>query len=103
MLRMTIKINLEFRENVGWASTCNSVGQTAGFFLGNAVFLALESTDFANRFVRKPLNLELQSTGLITLPSKMLNSPKKKIFFLRRFSSILGNNVCYINNISCFN
>ncbi|CAF5008178.1 unnamed protein product, partial [Rotaria socialis] len=37
------------KENLGWASTCNSVGQTAGYFLGNVVFLALESKDFANR------------------------------------------------------
>ncbi len=61
-----------FRENVGWASTCNSVGQTAGYFLGNVVFLALESKDFANRYVRPLLHLELQSTGLITLPGKTL-------------------------------
>ncbi|CAF1332780.1 unnamed protein product [Adineta steineri] len=56
------------RENVGWASTCNSVGQTAGYFLGNVVFLALESKDFANVYIRAPLHMELQSTGLITLP-----------------------------------
>ncbi|KRX15004.1 Acetyl-coenzyme A transporter 1 [Trichinella nelsoni] len=39
-------------ENVGYASTCNAVGQTAGYFLGNVVFLALESKDFCNRFLR---------------------------------------------------
>jgi PAT family acetyl-CoA transporter-like MFS transporter 1 len=61
---------LFFRENVGWASTCNTVGQTAGYFLSNVVFLALESKDFANRYVRHPLNMELQSTGLVTLPGK---------------------------------
>jgi PAT family acetyl-CoA transporter-like MFS transporter 1 len=60
-----------YRENVGWASTCNSVGQTAGYFLGNVVFLALESKDFANRYIREPLHMELQSTGLITLPGKI--------------------------------
>jgi PAT family acetyl-CoA transporter-like MFS transporter 1 len=59
------------RQNVGWASTCNSVGQTAGFFLGNVVFLSLESKDFANRYVRQPLNMEFQPTGLITLPGKI--------------------------------
>ncbi|CAF3370773.1 unnamed protein product [Rotaria socialis] len=56
------------RENVGWASTCNSVGQTAGYFLGNAVFLAFESKDFSNLYVRRPLHMEFQPTGLITLP-----------------------------------
>lgn len=39
-------------ENVGFASTCNSVGQTTGFFLGNIVFLTLESADFANKYFR---------------------------------------------------
>jgi len=31
------------RHNVGYASTCNSVGQTAGYFLGYVFFMALES------------------------------------------------------------
>ena len=31
------------RHNVGYASTCNSVGQTAGFFMGYVFFMALES------------------------------------------------------------
>merc|ERR1712029_678126 len=31
------------RENVGYASTCNSVGQTAGYFLGYIFYMALES------------------------------------------------------------
>uniref|UniRef100_A0A0N4UR66 Acetyl-coenzyme A transporter 1 n=1 Tax=Dracunculus medinensis TaxID=318479 RepID=A0A0N4UR66_DRAME len=51
------------RKNVGYASTCNAVGQTTGFFLGNVVYLTLDSPDFANRFFRsKP-----QPYGLITL------------------------------------
>lgn len=51
------------RRNVGWASTCNTVGQTAGYFMGNVVFLALESADFCNAYVRS----EPQNTGLVTL------------------------------------
>ena len=31
------------RHNVGYASTCNSVGQTAGYFLGYVFYMALES------------------------------------------------------------
>jgi len=31
------------RHNVGYASTCNSVGQTAGYFMGYVFFMALES------------------------------------------------------------
>lgn len=50
------------RENVGWASTCNSVGQTAGYFLGYVVFLALESRDFCVNYLG-------QNDALVTLPS----------------------------------
>lgn len=53
------------RRNVGWASTCNSVGQTAGYFLGNVLFLALESADFCNRYLRS----EPQDEGIVTLSS----------------------------------
>lgn len=51
------------KRNVGWVSTCNTVGQTAGFFLGNVVFLALESADFCNKYLRTAP----QSTGVVTL------------------------------------
>lgn len=52
------------RNNVGHASTCNSVGQTAGYFLGFVVFIALESTSFCNTYLRS----EPAAEGLITLP-----------------------------------
>lgn len=51
------------RENVGYASTCNSVGQTAGYFMGNVLFLALESADFCNKYLR----IEPKDTGIVTL------------------------------------
>ncbi|XP_057695414.1 acetyl-coenzyme A transporter 1 [Corythoichthys intestinalis] len=51
------------KENVGYASTCNSVGQTAGYFLGNVLFLALESADVCNKLFRT----EPKETGIITL------------------------------------
>ena len=51
------------RQNVGWASTCNTVGQTAGYFLGNVVFMALESPDFCNGYLRS----EPQDHGVVTL------------------------------------
>lgn len=51
------------RENVGYASTCNTVGQTAGYFMGNVLFLALESADFCNRYLR----VEPKDTGIVTL------------------------------------
>jgi len=31
------------KQNIGYASTCNSVGQTAGYFMGYVFFMALES------------------------------------------------------------
>lgn len=53
------------RRNVGYASTCNSVGQTTGFFLGNVMFLALESSDFCNKYLRTVP----QQEGIVTLSS----------------------------------
>ncbi|XP_045163196.2 acetyl-coenzyme A transporter 1-like [Mercenaria mercenaria] len=53
------------RRNVGWASTCNTVGQTAGYFLGNVLFLALESADFCNKYLRS----EPKDVGILTLAS----------------------------------
>lgn len=53
------------RCNVGHASTCNSVGQTAGFFLGYVAFIALESAEFCNNYLRSvPSN-----AGMVTLPA----------------------------------
>ncbi len=56
-----------FRDNVGYASTCNSVGQTAGYFLGYVVFLALESADFCNSYLRSVP----EPKGFVTLPGKI--------------------------------
>lgn len=52
------------RCNVGHASTCNSVGQTAGYFLGYVAFIALESAEFCNSYLRT----EPSDDGLVTLP-----------------------------------
>lgn len=54
------------RCNVGHASTCNSVGQTAGYFFGYVVFIALESKDFCNTYIRSTP----QDDGLVSLPGK---------------------------------
>ncbi|XP_013145325.1 PREDICTED: acetyl-coenzyme A transporter 1 [Papilio polytes] len=56
------------RCNVGHASTCNTVGQTAGFFLGYVLFLALESPYFCNKYLRTIP----EDTGLVTLSSFLL-------------------------------
>ncbi|KAF5277548.1 hypothetical protein FQA39_LY18460 [Lamprigera yunnana] len=49
--------------NVGHASTCNSVGQTAGFFLSYVLFMAFESPTFCNKYLRTIPEKE----GLVTL------------------------------------
>ena len=41
-----------YRKNVGYASTCNVVGQTVGIFFGNVVYLTLQSKEFANKWLR---------------------------------------------------
>ncbi|KAJ8932490.1 hypothetical protein NQ318_005548, partial [Aromia moschata] len=40
------------KHNVGHASTCNSVGQTTGYFLSYVLFMALESPIFCNQYLR---------------------------------------------------
>ncbi|KAF2879730.1 hypothetical protein ILUMI_26448 [Ignelater luminosus] len=51
------------KSNVGHASTCNSVGQTAGFFLSYVLFMALESPSFCNSYLRTIP----QEDGIVTL------------------------------------
>lgn len=68
MAHKTIYISVIFRCNVGHASTCNTVGQTAGFFLGYVLFLALESPYFCNKYIR----VIPEEKGLVTLSSFLL-------------------------------
>jgi MFS transporter, PAT family, solute carrier family 33 (acetyl-CoA transportor), member 1 len=51
------------RCNVSHASTCNSVGQTAGYFAGYVILMALESKEFCNNYIFS----EPQNEGLVTL------------------------------------
>lgn len=51
------------KQNVGHASTCNSVGQTTGFFLSYVLFMALESSTFCNQYLRTIP----QKEGIVTL------------------------------------
>ncbi|KAL5965353.1 Acetyl-coenzyme A transporter 1, partial [Taenia solium] len=50
-------------ENVGWASTCNSVGQSIGYILGFIVFLALESPSVCNTYLR---SVPLPDKGVVS-------------------------------------
>ncbi|KAH7716066.1 acetyl-coenzyme A transporter 1-like protein [Aphelenchoides avenae] len=40
------------RHNVGFAPTCDMIGMTFGHLLGNAVFLTIQSKEFANKWIR---------------------------------------------------
>ena len=53
------------KENVGLASTCNSVGQTAGFFISYTFFMAFHSPDFCNKYIRSVP----QDTGIVDMPT----------------------------------
>ena len=50
-------------------ATCNTVGQTAGYFVGNVVFLTLESADFCNKYIHS----QHETHGLITLAGLLLH------------------------------
>ncbi|RWS05265.1 acetyl-coenzyme A transporter-like protein, partial [Dinothrombium tinctorium] len=56
------------KRNVEYAPSCNSVGQTMGVLFGNTVFLALESADFCNRWLRSTPS----DTGIVSLRSYIL-------------------------------
>lgn len=53
------------KENVGLASTCNSVGQTAGFFISYTFFMAFHSADFCNKYIRSVP----EDTGIVDMPT----------------------------------
>ncbi|KAJ8986188.1 hypothetical protein NQ317_005662 [Molorchus minor] len=52
------------KNNVGHASTCNSIGQTTGYFLSYVLFMALESAEFCNQYLRSTP----EEDGIVTLP-----------------------------------
>lgn len=51
------------KENVGFASTCNTIGQTAGYFIAFTIFMALESANFCNSYLR----FTPSDTGIVDL------------------------------------
>ncbi|EKX43642.1 hypothetical protein GUITHDRAFT_110438 [Guillardia theta CCMP2712] len=55
------------RKNVGWASTCNSTGQTLGYILSFIIFMALNNKEFSNAYARRAMGYPPQEAGLITL------------------------------------
>lgn len=55
------------RDNVGYASTCNSLGQTLGFFLAHIGFLALNDAHVCNKYLR-PAGAESE-VGMVSVTS----------------------------------
>ena len=62
-----LAISLFATTNSQWASTSQTVGQTLGRFIGSSFLLTLESANFTNRFIREPLSLSIQASGLFSL------------------------------------
>lgn len=56
-------VQLVQRRNTGYIATCNQCGQKSGLFVGFAMFTALESAEFCNKYLR---NVP-QPFGLISL------------------------------------
>lgn len=54
-------------ENVGYASTANTIGQGAGVMAAYGLFMALDSADVSNQWVRAPLGLPDSPVGLLSL------------------------------------
>uniref|UniRef100_A0A6V3DJ58 Acetyl-coenzyme A transporter 1 n=1 Tax=Heterosigma akashiwo TaxID=2829 RepID=A0A6V3DJ58_HETAK len=54
-------------ENVGYASTCNTIGQTIGYFVAHVGFLALQDAGVCNKYLRSVPS----ETGMVTLASFM--------------------------------
>jgi PAT family acetyl-CoA transporter-like MFS transporter 1 len=62
-----LAITLFTATNSQWTSTAQTVGQTMGRFLGSSFLLTLESANFTNKYIRGPLGLPSQTTGVFTL------------------------------------
>ncbi|KZT61825.1 MFS general substrate transporter [Calocera cornea HHB12733] len=57
-------LTLLSKDNLSYASTCQTIGLNSGYFLSFTVFLALNSVEFANKYWRKdPLEYPLLSLG----------------------------------------
>ncbi len=56
-----------FKKSTSLGSTCESTGGTAGWFVGNVLFLVIESADFSNQYIRPLFGLERQAYGIVTI------------------------------------
>lgn len=61
-----LAISLFAATNPQWASTSQTIGQTLGRFFGFSFLLTFESANFTNKYIREPLSLPSQTTGLFS-------------------------------------
>jgi len=55
-----------YRNNVGYASTCNASGQTLGSMVGSMVLILFTSEDFCNKYLRSVPDVG----GIVSVKSK---------------------------------
>jgi len=55
-----------YRKNVGYASTCASMGQVMGVMISAVSFILFTSEDFSNKYLRITNNVG----GIVTVKSK---------------------------------
>jgi len=61
-----LAITLFTSTNPQWASTAQQLGQTIGRLLGFSFLLIFESANFTNKYIRTPLSLPHQTSGLFS-------------------------------------
>jgi len=62
-------IIIVYRNNVGYASTCNTSGQIIGVMIGSVFAILFTSEDFSNKYLRITTGVE----GIVSMKSKHLN------------------------------
>jgi len=62
-----------YRNNVGYASTCATMGQIMGIMISAVSFILFTSEDFSNKYLRTSYNVG----GIVTIKSK--SAKKKKL------------------------
>ena len=62
-----LAVSLFATTNPQWTATSQTVGQTLGRLIGFSFVLTLESANFTNKFIREPLSLPPQASGLFSL------------------------------------
>lgn len=85
-----------FRENLGWAATCQTIGQTLGGLVGFTFFMIFESPDMCNDYFR---STPVPGKGLISFSGMLIQFGVPLTHFnSARFPLRLWSNFCHFNN-----